>query len=251
MLLQTGASREAPVFFSEGRTMKTIQILAGLVLAITFAPNANGQNNELNWTMERAVSQLDRQGSDLESVLAEVDVDWTGQAQGADRIRSGRIYINERGEFRISVEMPKKRTVLLEGNTLHFYDAEAATVDEYSLNRHKNRLEVYIPVGFSTTGKDLEDDFLVTFIGEETIGDRRTLGLELTPKRDNVREVVSKIQVWFDEASWLPARQIISSSAGGATLTVNYKGTARNLDLNPKLFDDNWPRGTKKNSVRE
>lgn len=26
--------------------------------------------------MERAVRQLDRQGSDLESVLAEVDMDW-------------------------------------------------------------------------------------------------------------------------------------------------------------------------------
>ena len=64
--------------------MKTIQILAGLVLAIAFVQGASAQNNELNWTMERAVRQLDRQGSDLESVLAEVDVDRAGLVQDSE-----------------------------------------------------------------------------------------------------------------------------------------------------------------------
>lgn len=227
------------------------QTMSGALVALVLCMPAAAQNNELNWTMDRAVRQLDRQGSDLESVLSEVDVEWTGAAQDNDRIRSGRIYINERGEFRISADMPKKRTILKEGNSVHFYDPEAAKVDIYSLSRHKDRLEIYIPLGFSTTGKDLEDDFLVTFIGEETIGDRRTLGLELTPERDDVRAVVAKIRIWFDQASWLPARQEISNASGGATLTVNYSGTARNLDLNPELFRDDWPRGTDKNQVRD
>jgi outer membrane lipoprotein-sorting protein len=157
--------------------MKVVKILVSVVLAVMFSNATFAQQNELNWTMDRAVRQLDRQGSDFESVLAEVDIDWTGQAQDVDRIRSGRIYFNDRGEFRISADMPKKRTILLEGRTVHFYDPEAARVDQYSLSRHKDRLEVFIPLGFSTTGKDLEDDFLVTFIGEEIIGDRRTLGL--------------------------------------------------------------------------
>ena len=219
--------------------------------AAASAPLAGAQeNNELGWTMDRAIEQLDRQGSDLQSVLAEVDVDWTGPARGADRIQSGRIYINGRGEFRISVEQPKSRVILMEGNTVHHYDREAARVDEYSLSRHKDRLEPYIPIGFTTTGKDLEDDFLVTFIGEEMIGDRRTLGLELTPESNRMRAVVAKIQIWFDEASWLPARQVIIQAGGGATLTVDYRGTARNLNLNPDLFRDDWPRGTDRNNVR-
>jgi glutathione S-transferase len=67
-------------------------------------------------------------------------------------------------------------------------------VKEYRLSKHKDRLEAFIPLGFSTTGKDFNKDFLVTFIGEETIGDRRTLGLELTPKKDSTRAIVSKIR---------------------------------------------------------
>jgi outer membrane lipoprotein-sorting protein len=222
-----------------------------LAAALMLSSQATAQqNNELGWTMDRAIRQLDRQGSDLESVLSEVDVEWAGIAEDPDRIRSGRIYINARGEFRISVDQPKTRVILMKGNTVYHYDKEAARVDEYSLSRHKNRLEPYVPIGFTTTGKELEKDFLITFIGEEVIGDRRTLGLELTPESNRMREVVAKIQIWFDEASWLPARQVIMQAGGGATMTVDYRGTARNLTLNPDLFDDDWPRGTDRNNVR-
>jgi outer membrane lipoprotein-sorting protein len=101
-----------------------------------------------------------------------------------------------------------------------------------------------MPLGFSTTGRDLEKDYLVTFIGEDNIGGRRVLGLELTPTSNSLRAMISKIQIWFDQASWLPARQIISHTSGTGTLTITYSGTARNLNLNPDLFRADWPRGT-------
>lgn len=226
--------------------MKARYWIVGLLLGLVVAVSATAQQNELGWTMERAVKQLDRQGSDFETVLSEVTVEWSGSESDALQAGSGRIYINARGEFRINAVSPAARTVLLDGNTVHHFDPVAKVVEQYSLSQHKDRLETFIPMGFSTTGKDLSRDFLVTFIGEETIGDRRTLGLELTPKKDSVRAVVSRIQIWVDESSWLPARQIITQAATGRILTVNYRGTARNLDLNRDLFDDKWPKGTEK-----
>ncbi len=220
--------------------------LTGLVLALTVAFGASAQQNELNWTMERAIKQLDRQGSDLESVLADVDIEWAGKDEALAELKTGRIYINEKGEFRLNVDAPTKMTILMERGTVHHHKPDANVVEQYSLSKHKDRLEPFITLGFTTTGRDLDDDYLVTFIGEDTIGGRRVLGLELTPKRDNVRAVVSKIQIWVDESSWLPARQIITHTSGGEVLTITYHGTARNLDLNRALFDDNWPKGTEK-----
>jgi outer membrane lipoprotein-sorting protein len=225
--------------------MKIRQGTIWMVLALT-AVTASAQQNELAWTMERAIRQLDRQGSDFESVLADVDVDWSGGESEPAQIKGGRIYINDKGEFRLNADSPVQRTILLDGGTVHHYDPQAKLVKQYSLSKHKDRLEAFVPLGFSTTGKDLDDDFLVTFIGEDNIGDRRTLGLELTPKKDKVRAVVSRIQIWVDESSWLPARQVITQSSGGQVLTVTYSGTARNLDLNRDLFNDNWPKGTEK-----
>ena len=135
----------------------------------------------------------------------------------------------------------------MQGNTVSYYNSTLARVDEYRLSSNKSRLEPFIPLGFSTTGKDLDRDYLVTFIGEEVnAGQRRLLGLELTPKSDSLRAVVARMQIWVDEASWLPARQVITYGNGQQTLTITYSGLARNLNLNPDLFKADWPRGTQK-----
>jgi len=225
--------------------MKVVRLIAGLLLAMAAMSLAQAQENELGWTMDSAIKQLDRQGKDLETVLAQVVLEWSDEAQAKDSPKSGRIYFNSKGDFRIAGEAPNK-TVLVEGRTLHMYDPALSQVTEVNLSRDKSRLAPYMRLGFSITGRDLKDDFLITFAGESDIGDRRTLTLELTPKRDETRAIVAKIEIAFDQASWLPARQIISHTSGTQTLTVNYTGTARNLNLNPDLFRDKWPRGTDK-----
>ena len=215
-----------------------------LAVAMVTVPFAAAQQNELGWTMDRAVKQLDRQGSDFDTVLAEADLEWKTKDGTADRQLKGRIYVNGKGEIRLNTDDPTMQTILLSGRTVYEHNATEGVVKTYSLSKHKDRLEPFMPLGFSTTGKDLEDDFLVTFIGEQEISGRRTLGLELTPKKDDTRAIVSKIELWVDQASWLPARQVISETGGGETMTVTYTGTARNLALNPDLFDDDWPKGT-------
>ena len=225
--------------------MKAVRLITGVLLAMAAMSLAHAQENELGWTMDSAIKQLDRQGKDLETVLAQVVLEWSDEAQAMDSPKSGRIYFNSKGDFRIAGEAPNK-TVLVEGRTLHMYDPALSQVTEVNLSRDKSRLAPYMRLGFSITGRDLKDDFLITFAGESDIGDRRTLTLELTPKRDETRAIVAKIEIAFDQASWLPARQIISHTSGTQTLTVNYTGTARNLNLNPDLFRDKWPKGTDK-----
>ena len=228
--------------------MKLIKNVSLIVvpLAMIATHGVFAQENELGWTMERAVKQLDRQGQGFETVLAEANIEWKDKDGMVDRTVNGRIYMNDDGDVRLSAEQPTKYTMLLKRRTLYEHDPATSVVEEYSLSKHRNRLEPFVPLGFSTTGKDLSKDFLVTFIGEQEISGRRTLGLELTPKKDSTRAVVARIELWVDQASWLPARQIITESAGGKSMTVTYTGTARNLALNPDLFKDDWPRGTEK-----
>ena len=56
--------------------MKIRHVAMGMLLVLAVAMVASAQQNELAWTMERAVKQLDRQGSDFDTVLAEVAVAW-------------------------------------------------------------------------------------------------------------------------------------------------------------------------------
>ena len=82
----------------------------------------------------------------------------------------------------------------------------------------------------------------MTSLGEKDISESRALGLELTPKKEKNREIVARLQLWIDQASWMPAQQIISDTQSGDTLTVTYTHMARK----PELFKASWPRGTQK-----
>ena len=48
--------------------IRNLLLIAG---ALLLATSGFAQQNELNWTMERAIKQLDHQGEDFESMLAE------------------------------------------------------------------------------------------------------------------------------------------------------------------------------------
>lgn len=224
--------------------LKTLPLL-GLSALLACGQAFAQQKNELGWTMDSALNQLEKQGREFDTALADVEIEWIGRDGSADRGNKGRIYQNKKGEVRIHIKTPQERTVLIKGRDVILYDPNKAIVEEFSRTKD-NRLEPYTVLGFSHTGSDLKKDFLVTFIGEDEITNRRVLGLELTPKNDRDRATVSNIKLWIDQASWLPVRQVITHTPSGQSVTTTYSGTARNLKLNPDLFRDRWPKGTKK-----
>jgi outer membrane lipoprotein-sorting protein len=220
------------------------RLIVGVAI-LCVAQVATTATNELGWTLDSALAQIDRQAKDFSTALADVEAQW--QSAGADqphRTATGRLYVNKEGVLRFKVESPEQRTVLVTKNEVQDYDPVRALVDRYSLSKHKARLEPYARLGFTTTGKDLRDDYLVTLLGEDYLNGRRLVGLELTPKKERARETVARLQLWIDQASWMPVKQVIVHVASGETLTVTYYGMARNLKLNPDLFKAKWPKGT-------
>jgi outer membrane lipoprotein-sorting protein len=217
--------------------------LAALVFATGYSVAAE---NELGWTLDSALKQVERQSKDFDSLLADVSaVSRTSDGAVADEL-SGRLYMNNSGEIRIQVSDGSGREVLVTSSEVQEYDPAQKLVERYSLSKHKDRLEPFARLGFTTTGKDLKDDYLVTMLGEDSIRGERALLLQLTPKRDKDRQFISNITLWINQASWMPMRQVIENVTTSQTLTVDYEGAARNLNLNPKLFEAQWPRGTKR-----
>ena len=216
-------------------------LLAGLATLTAYA-----QAPKIIWNLDDALKQIDRQANDFQTALARVQVVRTSSAGEEVNQETATIYINKDGRIRIDVDAPNKRIYLITKNDVYIHTPERALVQQYSLSKHKSRLEPYARLGFTNTGKNLKDDYLITSLGEQDIDDSRTLGLELTPKKERTREVVSKAQLWIDQASWMPTRQILSDTQSGDSLVVTYTRTARNLKLNPDLFKTQWPRGTQK-----
>jgi outer membrane lipoprotein-sorting protein len=226
------------------RPLATImQLMAGILLL--FGNSAWSQAPGIDWDLDEAIYQIERQAKDFQSAMSHVDSVITA-ADGSESSRSaGTGFIRKDGRMRYNMA-GGNITMLVDKNYVSTYNAEAKQVEEVRLSKNKDRIEPFVRLGFSTSGKDLKDDFLITIIGEENIGNSRTLVLELTPKKDKVRETVRLVRLWIDQASWMPVQQEFSRTSDGSKVTHTYTGMARNLKLNPDLFKDNWPRGTEK-----
>ena len=217
-----------------------------LLCTALLAGAARAEGPRITWDLKDALKQVDRQAGDFQTLLARVEI-VRRQLNGDETSREqGTILIDKDGRIRMDMDSPNPRSYLLLNKELYIHYPERKQVERYYLSRHKDRLEPFIRLGFTTTGKDLKNDFLLTSLGEQDIGNSRTLGLDLTPEKDGTREIVSGIQLWIDQASWMPTRQLIASTASGETIEINYSLTARNLNLNPDLFKAKWPRGTDK-----
>lgn len=216
------------------------------VLALALAGLSMAAENELGWTLDSALKQVERQSKDFNSLLADVTaVSENSDGAVVDEL-SGRLYMNRNGDMRIRVGGGGGRELLVTRSEVQDYDPTQQLVERYSLSKHKNRMEPFARLGFTTTGKDLKDDYLVTMLGEDHIRGERALILQLTPKRDRDRQIVSNITIWINQASWMPMRQTIEEVASAQKLTIDYQGAARNLNLNPDFFKSSWPRGTKR-----
>ncbi|MEH6592376.1 MAG: outer-membrane lipoprotein carrier protein LolA [Halioglobus sp.] len=228
--------------------MKYLPTILIPVIAV-IALSAQAEGPKISWDLDDALKQVDRQADDFKSALARVEIVRANTGGEELSREQGTIFFDRSGEIRMDMDAPNPRIFLLEKSTLYIHYPEQEKVEQYSLSRHKDRLEPYLRLGFTASGKDLKRDYLLTSLGERDIGDSRTLGLELVPEKEKTRAVMGRAQLWIDQASWMPTQQVISASGNGEVITVTYTHTARNLELNPDLFKAKWPRGTDKEKM--
>jgi outer membrane lipoprotein-sorting protein len=226
----------------------TYLLSAVFSLALASLP-ASAQSPSISWDLDDALKQINRQADDFDTALARVSLlrkNMSGETLGE---QSATIFFNSDRKVRIDMDAPDQRTLLLDSKYLYIHHPERKIVEQYYLSKHPDRLEPFVRLGFSRTGKELKNGFLLTSLGERDIGTSRTLGLDLTPQKGKNRELISRVQLWIDQASWMPTQQVIEATQARETLILTYTHTARNLPLNPELFKARWPKGTKKQKM--
>ena len=71
---------------------------------------------------------------------------------------------------------------------------------------------------------------------------KKTVVLELTPKSEQIRNQIGKIQMWVDEASWLPVQQKFFEAGSGDYFLFHYTNEMKNLKVSDGQFKQDWPK---------
>lgn len=196
-------------------------------------------------TVDGVLRQLDRSSKDFHSLSADVERTKVTVVVNDKSVEDGTILV--RGDkMLLEMKQPNARTILRTGDNLYVYTPGLSRVEEYNLAQHRSLVDQYLLLGFGENGKDLQKSYLITLLGEPMLDDRKTIELELTPRSDEARDQISKIQIWFDESSWLPVQQQFNETGSGDYFVIRYSKVVRNPDLGDAHFKPHWPKGTEK-----
>ena len=219
-------------------------LLIGLLGAAAGNP-ASAQSGK-SWTAEAILKQLDRMAGDFHSLTADLEHTKVTVVVNDKSTETGQISVRRDEKMRIEITKPDARTILRNGDSLYVYNPKIKRVEEYNLGKNKALVDQYVMLGFGTKGEDLKKHYLVTPRGEETMDNRKVLLLELTPKAEEVRNQISKIEVWIDESAWVPVQQKFYETGSGDYFIFHYSNIVRNMKIADSTFKPEWPKGVTK-----
>ncbi len=194
-------------------------------------------------TLDGVIRQLDSASKNFHGLSADVERTKVTVVVNDKSTESGTILVHD-DKMLLEMKPPDARTILRAGDKLYVYNPGLKRVEEYNLAQHRALVDQYLLLGFGTSGKELEKSYLITLLGEPTVDDKKTVELELTPKSQEAREQISKIQIWLDESSWLPIQQQFNETGSGDYFVIRYTKLVRNPDLSDAHFKPHWPKGT-------
>ncbi len=216
--------------------------IAGAVLALlacsVLAPAAE---NLPRWTVESIVKQLDHAAAEFRTLAAEIEHTKFTEVVKDTSVETGQILVRHDHKMRIDIQKPDARTILRSGDQLFIFTPKINRVEEYNLGKNRAMVDQYLLLGFGTKGEELKKNYLLTVLGEETLDNRNAVLVEMTPKSEKIRRQISKIQMWIDEASWIPVQQKFFET-GGDYFLVHYKNVALNTKIADAKFKADWPK---------
>src|SRR5262249_49371773 len=184
------------------------------------------------WTLESVLERMDAGARDFRTLTANVEhIKYTEVVKDTST-ESGQMWLQKKDDkMRIEFAKPDQRTILRSGNSLAIYNPKINRVEEYDLGKDRALVDQYVRLGFGTRSEDLRKSFEVTFEGEQELDGKKTLLLELTPKTEQVRAQISKIEMWVDQAAWLPVQQKFFEAGSPDYFIFRYSDVRKNLKI--------------------
>jgi outer membrane lipoprotein-sorting protein len=220
--------------------------IVAVSLALALLPcSAAAVQGRSSMSLEQALNHLDAASRDFRSLSADVERTKVTVVVNDKSTESGTILV--RGEkMRLELKEPDKRTILRTGDSLFIYNPGLNRVEEFNLGKYKAFADQYLLLGFGTPGHELKKGYLVTLLGEPTLDGKKVLELELTPKSEAMRNQISKIELWFDEGTWLPVQQQFFETGSEDYFIIRYTNIVRNGHIDDAQFKPHWPKGAEK-----
>jgi outer membrane lipoprotein-sorting protein len=239
---QTAGSSFRQQGFSLKNAVSWVALLGLCALAGVQQLRAATAQESPRWTTESVLKMMDKSASDFRSLTADIEhIKYTEVVKDTST-ETGQIFVRRDQKMRIEFAKPDPRVILRTGDSLFVFTPKINRVEEYNLGKNRALVDQYVLLGFGTKSQNMEKSYDIALSGEEEIDQHKAFVLTLTPRSEDVRKQITKIQIWLDSSSWLPIQQKFFEAGSGDYFLFKYSNMMKNLKISDSRFKPDWPK---------
>jgi outer membrane lipoprotein-sorting protein len=222
------------------KTALKIPIFAGALIFAAGLATAEPLSDVLA-RMDRAAAEFHSLSAGMKRVQFTAVLSESSEMEGALRLR--RIKGGTQGI--VEFQQPERRTVYINGKQVQIYYPKGNTVEIYDTSKYTSNMDQILLLGFGTSAAELKKSYDIKDGGVQKINGVDTTRIELTPRSDEMKKLITKIELWIPEGQSNPVRAKFSEPSKNYEL-VDYSGIKVNPALPESAFAWKLPPDVKK-----
>jgi outer membrane lipoprotein-sorting protein len=167
-----------------------------LPLCLTLSAYSNDPTQDMKLRMDQASAKFRGMTADVEYTTYTAVLD-EKTAQSGDVV----VEKSKRGDVRalLNFVKPDPESVSFDKHIVQVYYPKIKTVNVYDFGKQAEQVEQFIMIGFGTSGTELAKSYDMTVLGPETLSGQQVLRIQLVPRSDDVRKLLTKLELWVPQ----------------------------------------------------
>ena len=189
-------------------------------------------------SLEEILERLIQRGKEVTDLIARIK--YESPVMGMSVAMSGDMMYKRPNKFRLDFTTPTEISMISNGRTL-WIAAPAAKIG-YATDVSDLQEQETVILGLGDSAKKMTEDYEISYMGREFVGERPTYRLKLQSKKESAPMVAAEL--WIDSEIWVPIKTVGESKDGLKVAFTLQSGSIQiNIGLEDALFEYQAPPG--------
>ena len=214
-----------------GKSKKPVKALAA-----SEQQTAAGQPAPASGDLATVLAKMNQAAKGFKSAQGDFEFQSYQKLTNDTDTQKGRIYFRKTGkgvDAAFDIGGPAPKQVVYKDGILRIYEKKINQVTERNVGKNKSDVEAFLSLGFGASGDELQRDYAVKMDDWEMVDGVKTARLDLTAKKEKVRQTYNRILLWIDPDRDVLLKQQFFELSGDYRI-AHYT----NMKLNEKIPDE-------------
>ena len=223
------------------------RLAIGVVVASVASSAAYLHAEDLN----SVLGKLDAASAKFKSAQADITWDNVQVAPLPDTDTQAGTVLFERsgGQLEMALHLksdngkPVEKDLVYSSGLLKLYEPRLKQLQVFKAGNNRSQLDTFLTLGFGGSGKDLDKNWTVTYVGTESVDGVSAAKLQLVPRDASVANTVAKAFLWINSENGSAVRQQFFDPSGNYRM-VSYRNVRQNAPVSSGAFEIKTAPGT-------